>query len=189
MAVDCLFAAGWRDCGMAPGGGSADGAGQRARRLVQRQDRARERGPDPVPRSGFSAWRRGLRHDPQLQRRGLSPRTARCPALPLAEISRSRPRSEPRRDGRDQRRRARPQPPSAGPGRGLLARPAHQPRHPPGARRQLGPLRPQCDRRVRAPAVARARKTFPRRHRRGHARAAPHAARTHCRRAPRCTNT
>ena len=54
-------------------GGFADGSRKRTRRLVQRQDRPRERGPDPVPRSGLSARRRRLRHDPQLQRQGVPP--------------------------------------------------------------------------------------------------------------------
>ena len=170
------------------GGGLPDGAGKRAGGLVQRPDRARERGFDPVPRPGFSARRRRLRHDPQLQRCRLSPRRACGAALPLAQIPRSRPGGGALGDGGNQRRRARPQPASAGPGRGLLAGAAGQPRHPSGRRRQLGPLRSQCDRRVRAAAVARARQTFPRRHRGDHALVAPHARPIHCRRAPRCTS-
>ena len=64
------------------------------------------------------------------------------------------PGVSPAGDGGDQRRRARPQPPSFGARRGLLAGSAGQPRHPPGAGRQLGPLRAERDRRMRAVAVA-----------------------------------
>ena len=54
--------------------------------------------------------------------------------------------------------------------------------------RQLGPLRAQCHRRMRAVAAARARQAVPGRHRGDRPLRAPHAARTRCRRAPRCTN-